>query len=145
MIYIAADKHGLKTIQFVEAYLKEHNLRFENLGVRSEGKDMRLEDMIPPLAEKVKSHLTNYGIISCGTGVGVEVGANRFAGIRACLATNPKIAEWSKVYDNCNVLCLVGWETTKEEVYKILDAWFGAQYDGDEGRLKMMKAFDMWY
>ena len=145
MIYISADKHGFKAIQFVEGYLKAHNLSFENLGVRGEEEDMKLEDMIPPFVEKVRSNSANCGILSCGTGVGVEVGVNRFSGIRACLATNPKIAAWSKMYDNCNVLCLVGWETNKEIVCEVLDAWFNAQYDGDTGRLKMMESFDTWH
>ena len=183
MVYIAADKHGFKVIRFVEEYLKSHNIPFENLGVRKEGDDMKLEDMIPPLVEKVReneneaprayargifsffggaksaeasSHSSpiksgysakadNLGIFSCGTGVGVEVGANKFSGIRACLATTSKIAEWSKIYDNCNVLCLVGWETDKKTVENILDAWFSAEYDGDQHRLNMMKAFDSWH
>ena len=145
MIYVAADKQGFQAIQFVEAYLKDHRLSFENLGVKREDEDIKLEDMIPPFAEKVRSTDGNLGILSCGTGVGVEVGVNKFAGIRACLVTDPKIAEWSKVYDNCNVLCLVGWETDKETVYRILDVWFAAQYDGDKGRLKMMEVFDTWH
>jgi RpiB/LacA/LacB family sugar-phosphate isomerase len=145
MIYVAADRHGWKVVQYVMEYLTSHGMAFENMGVASQGEDMKLETMIPPFAQKVKSDEKNIGIISCGTGVGVEVGVNKFAGIRAVLATSPKVAEWSKTYDKCNVLCLVGWETTKEEVTAILDAWFQAKYDGDEQRLEMIAAFDTWH
>lgn len=145
MIYIGADKHGYKAIQFVEDYLKSHNIDFENLGVKNENEDMPFEDMIPKVVSKVKEDEDNKGILSCGTGVGVEVGANRFSGIRACLATNPKIAEWSAVYDKCNVLCLVGWDVEKKNVDKMLDAWLNAKYDGDEKRLKMIETFDSWH
>jgi ribose 5-phosphate isomerase RpiB len=77
--------------------------------------------------------------------VGVEVGANKFSGIRASLATNPQIAEYAAVYDKCNVICLVGWDDDKVKVHKILDAWIHAEYDGNEKRLKMFEEFNKWH
>lgn len=145
MIYIGGDTHGYKAIAIVETYLKSHTLAYENLGVVDTDSDMKLEELIPLVVNRVLERDTNLGILACGTGVGVAVGANRFSGIRACLATTEKIAEWSKVYDKCNVLCLSGWETTKELIFKILDTWFSFYYDGDADRLKMFKAFDTWH
>lgn len=143
MIYVAGDMHGFKAISFAIEYLNEHGLAYENIGVKKSGEDMPLETMIPIVSDRVK--LGNTAIISCGTGVGVEVGINKFAGIRAALATNPQIAAWAKEKDNCNVLCLVGWQVTKEDVYNILDAWFHATYDGSKKRLAMIETFDLWH
>ena len=145
MIYIAGDKHGYKAIQRVEEYLKEKHIEYKNVGVKTENEDVALEEMIPRVTSQVVGKEENKGILTCGTGVGVEVGANKFAGIRAVLATSPQIAQWSVEKDKCNVLCLVGWDVEKSQVYKILDAWFGAKYDGSEDRLKMMKVFDSWH
>ncbi len=145
MIYIAADKHGYKVIKMVEQFLKSNELNYQNLGVTSSKKDMKLEDMIPKVVKNVRKSKSNKAILSCGTGVGVEVGANKFSGVRACLATSPRIAEWSRVYDDCNVLCLVGWNSNKKEVNRILKTWFDAKYDGDKQRLKMFKTFNKWH
>lgn len=145
MLYIAGDKHGYKAILLVENYLKKLNIRFENLGVKTEGQDMKLEEMIPKVVTKIVNANDNLGILSCGTGIGVEVGANKFGGIRACLASNEKLAEWSRVYDNCNVLCLAGWESDEVMVNKILDAWFSAKYDGNIKRSEMFKVFSEWH
>lgn len=145
MIFVAADKHGFKVIKYVEGYLKAHSLEFVNLGVKTETEDMKLENMIPQVVTKVRENEDNKAILSCGTGVGVAVGANKFRGIRACLTTTPQIAEWSVVYDNCNVLCLSGWGSDKATVYKILDAWFNAKYDGNKERSKMIAALDTWH
>ena len=144
MIYIAADKHGHKAIKFAEEFLIRNKIEYQNLGVTNAKEDMRLEDMIPPVIHGVLQSKSNMAIFSCGTGIGVEVGANKFSGIRACLATDKKIAEWSRVYDNCNVLCLVGWNCARKKVHAILKSWFKAKYDGDKGRLKMFKAFNKW-
>lgn len=135
MIYIAGDEHGQKAILYVTAYLEKHHKPYEKFFGP-------LETILPQVAVEVKKG--NCAIVSCGTGVGVEVGINKFSGIRAALATNPDIAKWAIEKDKCNVLCLVGWQATKESVYAMLDAWFGATYDGSEERLHMMKIFDSW-
>ena len=145
MIYIAGDKHGFKAIKILEDYLKSHKLEYENLGVKSDSEDMKLEDIIPKVAKKVLKSTKNEGILSCGTGVGVDVGANKFGGIRSCLVTNEKFAEWARVYDNCNVLCLSGWEVDQKNLYKILDSWFKAKYDGNRDRLRMFEEFNKWH
>lgn len=145
MMYLSADKHGLPAIRFVEKYLNENQIAYQYIGVKDAREDVGLESLIPPFVAKVKANFSNKGIISCGTGIGVEVGVNKFAGIRACLATTPKLARWASVYDKCNVLCLPGWECTKENIYAVLDAWFGSSYDGDSARLNSFKIFDSWH
>ncbi|MBI4043613.1 MAG: RpiB/LacA/LacB family sugar-phosphate isomerase [Candidatus Diapherotrites archaeon] len=144
MIVLGADRHGFKAIGFVEGYLNARKFPFVNVGVKAEGENVNLEDLIPRAVDKVKENKANKGIFSCGTGVGVAVGANKFNGIRACLAVNEKMAEWSVVYDDCNVLCLAGWGVDKKTVFKILDSWFSAKYDGDKNRRKMLQHFDTW-
>lgn len=145
MIYLAGDKHGFQAIQFVKQYLTQHAIPFQDVGIQNPTDSLPLEHMIPRVISNVKNHQDNKAILSCGTGVGVEVGANKFSGIRACLATNPKVTEYSIVYDKCNVLCLVGWDSTQESINEILDAWFRASYDGNQQRLAMMDAFDTWH
>lgn len=74
MIYIAGDKHGYNAIKFVEEYLHEYTIEFENLGVKKEGEDMKLENMIPSVTKKILLNKDNKGVLACGTGIGVEVG-----------------------------------------------------------------------
>jgi ribose 5-phosphate isomerase B len=145
MIYIAGDKHGFPAIQMITTYLNNEGSLFENLGVKDSNGNIKLEDMIPAVIEKVKENEDNKGILVCGTGIGVEVGANKFSGIRACLATNEKLAEWAATKDKCNVLCLVGWDIDQGRINKILNAWLNADYDGSESRLEMFEAFNKWH
>lgn len=145
MIYLAGDKHGWNAISIVMEYLDARGLAYENLGVTRDGEDVPLEVMLPVVAEKVRRAADNTAIVSCGTGVGVEVGINKFAGIRAALASNPQIASWAVEKDKCNVLCLVGWQAERQTVMHILDAWFSARYDGSTKRLAMIHAFDTWH
>lgn len=145
MIFVAGDKHGFKAILCVKEYLDSKKLEYADLGVKSETEEMMLESLIPPVVKKVLENEDNRGILSCGSGVGVEIGANKFSGIRACLATSEELAEWANVYDKCNVLCLIGWNCDKGQIFKMLDKWLGAKYDGDPGRLKTFEEFDKWH
>jgi len=146
MYFIAADKHGWEVKKVVELFLASQGIFFENLGVTSESQDMKLEDFIPLVAKKVlENPSVNRGILICGTGIGVNIGANRFSGIRSHLAISEEQARWSRQYDNCNVLCLVGWNADKQTAEKILKAWLETDYDGDEERRSMFNAFDAWH
>jgi ribose 5-phosphate isomerase B len=100
--------------------------------------------MIPIVVSMLKKSTSHKAVLSCGTGIGVAVGANKFKGVRACLATSEQIAEWATVYDNCNTLCLVGWDINQTKTNRVLDAWLNAKYDGSKKRLKMLKTFDTW-
>jgi len=144
MIFLGGDKHGLKTIDFVINYLEAKKINFQNLGLTQQNPTTSLEIFLPEVASQVLKSVENMGIVSCGTGIGVEVGINKFSGIRACLVVEPKFANWARVYDKCNVLCLPGWEISQTQINSILDAWFSGEYDGSQSRLKMFETFDSW-
>lgn len=145
MIYLGGDKYGYKTISIVKDYLSKQNKKYTDLGVQTNTAETAIEDIIFNVANGVRKDTTNIGILSCGTGVGVEVGVNKFSGIRGCLATNKTIAKYAKEKDKCNVLCLVGWHPNKKIIWGILDTWFNSHYDGSEKRLKMFETFDTWH
>lgn len=145
MIYLAGDTHGWKAIKYVIKYFDERNVQYENLGVKNDQEVMALETMLPIVAGKVRSDPTGFAVVSCGTGVGVEVGINKFSGIRAALVTNPQLAAWAVEKDKCNVMCLVGWQATEENIHTMLDAWLSSAYDGNQKRLAMIDAFDTWH
>lgn len=145
MIYLAGDTHGWKAILYVIKYFDVHNVAYKNLGVKNSQEDIALETMLPIVAENVRRDPAGFAVVSCGTGVGVEVGINKFSGIRAALVTNPQLAAWAVEKDKCNVMCLVGWQATEENIHKMLDAWLSSVYDGSQKRLAMIDTFDTWH
>lgn len=71
-----------------------------------------------------------YGILLCGTGVGMTVAANRFKGIRAALAWNVEIARASKQDDNANILVLPADLVSCDEAIAMITAWTSAKFKG---------------
>ena len=72
------------------------------------------------------------GILICGSGIGISMAANRYAGVRAALCRTPKEAELSVQHNNANVLCLGARISSLDEMKAIVDAWFAAEFE--EGR-----------
>ena len=82
------------------------------------------------VAKLVASGAVDGGVLTCGTGVGISLAANKVHGIRACVCSDPYTARLSKQHNNTNIIAfgarVIGIETAK----MILDEWLNAEYEG---------------
>ncbi|EJK0228678.1 ribose 5-phosphate isomerase B [Salmonella enterica] len=82
------------------------------------------------VAQAVAAGEVDGGILICGTGVGISITANKVAGIRAVVCSEPYSAQLSREHNNTNVLAfgsrVVGGELAK----MIVDAWLDATFEG---------------
>ncbi|MBQ7496868.1 MAG: ribose 5-phosphate isomerase B [Selenomonas sp.] len=82
------------------------------------------------VARMVADGEVDGGILTCGTGVGISLAANKVHGIRACVCSEPYSARLSKQHNNTNIIAfgarVVGIETAK----MIVDEWLAAGYEG---------------
>jgi ribose 5-phosphate isomerase B len=60
------------------------------------------------VAKAVAAGGSRYGIIICGTGIGISIAANKVPGIRAALCTNSYMARMAREHNNANILALGG-------------------------------------
>lgn len=140
MIYIAGDHLAVELSKSVDTWLTTAGIECQIVGATSEEDVLPLAEMIPRVAQPVQIGDAASGVLICGTGAGVEIGANRFKGVRAALCVDAEQAEWARVYDNANVLCLSSWKTESPD--SILQAWTSNEFDRDPGRTRMIKDFD---
>lgn len=139
-IAIAGDHYTVELVRKIQAALESKNIVVENLGTNDKDKKITLQEIIPNVAKKIQSKEVDSGILACGTGVGVEIGANRFKGVRASLCRDAEQAKNARIYDNANLLCLGSWY--EDDFDAILEAWLENEFDGDEQRTKMLQDFD---
>ncbi|EBB8133781.1 ribose 5-phosphate isomerase B [Salmonella enterica] len=82
------------------------------------------------VAQAVAAGEVDGGILICGTGVGISITANKVAGIRAVVCSEPYSAQLSRQHNNTNVLAfgsrVVGGGLAK----MIVDAWLDATFEG---------------
>jgi len=82
------------------------------------------------VAEAVSSKECDYGIIVCGTGLGISIAANKVKGIRAAVVSDTFSAEMSKAHNNANILALGDRVVGKGLAIKIVDVWLDTQFEG---------------
>lgn len=104
-ISIASDHAGFALKQDIIKWLKENNYKILDFGTfNSESVDY--PDYAFPAAESVASNESDYGIVICGTGIGVSITANKVSGIRCANCCNLEMAKMSRLHNNANVLAL---------------------------------------
>ncbi|MBI5357776.1 RpiB/LacA/LacB family sugar-phosphate isomerase [Candidatus Saccharibacteria bacterium] len=141
-IILGYDHKAIDLGQEIEKILQDSGHEVINIGAKDAETRLPLQDLIPDFVQKFNENKADFGIISCGTGVGVEIGANKFKGIRASLCHTVEQAQLARQYDDANVLCLASWDEL--DVEKILSTWVETAYDGNEARKNMLDIFDSW-
>lgn len=79
-------------------------------------------------AQRMVQKQAEFGILLCGSGIGMAIAANRFPGIRAAVAWNEEAAIMGREDDNTNVLVLPTDFVSGEQAILILRAWLRAQF-----------------
>lgn len=82
------------------------------------------------VALKVKKGDANLGILICGTGVGISIAANKVAGIRAVVCSDPYTAGLSRMHNNTNVLAFGARVVGEAVAEQLVDEFLNAHYEG---------------
>jgi RpiB/LacA/LacB family sugar-phosphate isomerase len=126
-IAIAADHGGFLLKAELVKYLAASGQSPLDLGTFS-AEAVDYPDYARAVAEAVREHKADRGILICGSGVGAGVAANKFPGIRAAVCHDTFSARQGVEDDDMNVLCLgarvIGMELAKELVRTFLAAKF---------------------
>jgi RpiB/LacA/LacB family sugar-phosphate isomerase len=88
----------------------------------------------PDYAERVAVNIYNevskYGILVCGSGIGMAIAANRFPFIRAVNTVNLTQVELARQHNNANILCLGARISTFEEIKLMIIKFFSTEFLG---------------
>ena len=139
-LVLGADHAGYEIKEFIKEYLKKKHYEFDDLGTDST-KSVDYPVYAEKVAGAVKKHRNTKGVLTCGTGIGAAIAANKIPGIRAALVSNPEEARLSIEHNNANILTLGGRPFDKINVTRILDAWLAAKFQGGR-HLRRVKEID---
>lgn len=133
-IYIAADHRGFNLKNELVSYLKERHFEVFDLGASSYDVDDDYPIFAQKLAKEVVKEKDNRGIILCGSGVGVDIAANKFDGIRASIGHVVEQVVAGRRDDDMNVLVLAADFIDIEKSKAIVDAFLKTEYERNEKR-----------
>ncbi|MDP3953522.1 MAG: RpiB/LacA/LacB family sugar-phosphate isomerase, partial [bacterium] len=100
VIYIGADHRGFDLKEQLKAFLEQNGWSVVDVGAAEKVDSDDYVDYAKPVAEKIsKDPLQGRGILICANGVGVDITANKFPGVRSVLAMSPDHALTSREDD----------------------------------------------
>ncbi|MBQ8764910.1 MAG: ribose 5-phosphate isomerase B [Clostridia bacterium] len=137
-IAIAADHGGFELKNILIDYLAEKGHSIINLGTDSP-ESVDYPDYARACCDEVLSKRADFGILVCGTGVGISIAANKIDGIRCGLCPSKEIAALVKQHNNANVIALGGRFTSSEEGKAIVDSYMSAEFEGGRHQQRVDK------
>lgn len=141
-IGIANDHSGVEMKNEVVEYLESKGYEVVNYGTDStESTDYPIWG--EKLANAVAAGEVDRGIGICGTGVGIGLACNKVAGIRACICSEPYSAKYSRLHNNCQILCfgdrVIGIELAK----MIIDEFMTTEFEGGRHERRVNEIMDI--
>lgn len=113
-VAIATDHNGVEQKIELIYFLNELNVE-----VIDESKDNTPIDDYPDFAARVCNDIlekkADYGILMCGTGIGMSIAANKFKGIRCAKVSSVDEAILCREHNNANIIAL----SYKEDMAKL--------------------------
>lgn len=135
-IAIAADHGGFE----LKEAIKQHytNLNLTDLGTYST-ESVDYPDIARAMVEYLRNQKADFGILVCGTGIGISIAANRCKGIRAALLYSEEAAKLAKQHNNANIIVFGGRTMAVNDVIKCIDTFINASYEGGRHQRRLDK------
>lgn len=138
-IPIASDHAGVEMKNRLVSELEKMGYNPDDIGGNDPSKPDDYPDYAHPLAKEVSEGQVKRGILLCGSGVGMDIVANRYPGVRAALAWAPVIAELSRKHNDSNILVLPARFMTDDQAIGTMKAWLDAKFEGGRHERRVKK------
>lgn len=140
MIAIGADHGGYSLKEEIIEYLSQNNMTYKDFGIFNNYKcDYPI--IAQTVAKAVASFEYNFGILFCGTGLGMSIAANKITNIRAVCATDIYSVKYSRLHNNANILCLGGRVIGAGLAKELINVFLNSDFEGGrhQSRINMLE------
>jgi ribose 5-phosphate isomerase B len=133
-IFLGADHRGYELKEKIATWLFDLNYDFDDLGADHLDTSDDYTKYAADVASMVAKRPHSRGVLLCGSGVGVEVVANKFDGIRAAIGKNVLQVKAGRRDDDMNVLVIASDFTDVKEARGMLIAFLETKYEENTRR-----------
>ena len=137
-ILIASDHAGYKLKELIKKFLKKNRKNFLDLGTKNTD-PVDYPDFAHLLSKKIKNSKNQFGVLICGSGIGMSMAANRHKNIRAALCNNIKSAKLSRKHNNANVITIGARLTKKNIALKCVSIFLQTNFEGGRHAKRVKK------
>lgn len=139
-IGIASDHAAKELKAMIIDYLRLSGCEAEDYGVDPKATNsVDYPDYAAAVAADVAAGKIDRGIAVCGTGIGMSIAANKFAGVRATVVWDEYTARVSRSHNNSNVLCLGARALNPHRAIDLVKIWLEAEFEGGRHQVRVEK------
>jgi RpiB/LacA/LacB family sugar-phosphate isomerase len=140
IIYIGADHRGFYLKEVLKSALKDEGYEVMDLGNAESDANDDYPDFAAAVAEKVAGTGSEVrGILICSSGVGVDITANKFDGVRSALAMSVDHIRAARNDDDVNVLSLASDYVKPDDAIAIAHAFLATPFEAESRRVRRLK------
>lgn len=127
-ILIASDHAGYQLKEYIKNFLKKNKIKIKDFGTNKKQTSVDY----PFYAKKLSKNINkkNFGILVCGSGIGMSIASNRFKNVRSALIDTIKISKISRKHNNANVICIGSRFINREIAVKCVLAFLTTKFEG---------------
>lgn len=129
-IALGSDHAGYDQKQLLKQHLEGRGYDVHDVGTTSGDESVDYPDFAYSVGRAVAAGEDDFGVLVCGTGVGMAIAANKVAGVRAANVTDPEFAKLARAHNDANVLTVSGRFVPVEVNEKIVDAFLETAFEG---------------
>ena len=128
-IILASDHAGFKLKEEIKKFLISKRKLVLDLGTKNTN-SVDYPDFAHRLSNKIKKNGKQLGVLVCGSGIGMEMAANRHKNVSAALCYNIRSARLSREHNNANVITLGARLTNKKLALKCISTFINTKFKG---------------
>ncbi len=142
-IGVGADHRGLQLKLSIINFLKKKGHNASDYGTNS-AETVDYPKIALQLAQDIGKKRIQFGILSCYTGQGMAMTANKVKGIRAAICTTPEIARLARAHNNANILVIPGYLKFNKNTQKIIEIFLNTKFEGGRHlrRINIIKRYE---
>lgn len=141
-IYIGSDHRGFELKEKITRWLFEWGYEFLDLGPEILDPNDDYTKYASEAASLVGKEKNARGILMCGSGVGVDVVANKFDGVRSSIGKSPEQVRAGRNDDDMNILVIAADYTDEYETKKMVKAFLETKFGGKERYKRRLKEIE---
>jgi len=137
-IAIGSDHAGYLVKDMIVDHLKQHNIEITDLGCNTPD-SVDYPDYAKKVCAEILQDRADFGILVCGTGIGMSMAANKIVTIRAALCNDVYAAEMTRKHNDANVLCLGARTANPSIVRDIVNIFLKTEFEGGTHETRIRK------
>ncbi len=128
-VVIANDHGAIELAQKLVMHLEKRGFDVNHLGAKNND-SVDYPDMATLACGEYAAGGYEFGVLCCGTGIGISISANKIQGIRCALPQNIFASTMAKAHNNCNFIAFGGRIEYQDNVLDMLDAYIDEDFEG---------------